>query len=43
MPTYYLISAPPMGLTGCSRWDLAALVGSGSNEVPIYHMPATAT
>jgi len=39
VPTYYLIQcATYMGLTGCSRWDLAALVGSGSGELPIYHM-----
>lgn len=39
VPTYYLIQCVTyMGLTGCSRWDLAALVGSGSGELPIYHM-----
>lgn len=39
VPTYYLIQcAAYMGLTGCSRWDLAALVGSGAGELPIYHM-----
>lgn len=39
VPTYYLIQcATYMGLTGCSRWDLAALVGSGAGELPIYHM-----
>lgn len=39
VPTYYLIQcATYMGLTNCSRWDLAALVGSGAGELPIYHM-----
>lgn len=39
VPTYYLIQcATYMGLTGCSRWDLAALVGSGAGDLPIYHM-----
>lgn len=39
VPTYYLIQCVAyMGLTGCSRWDLAALVGSGAGELPIYHM-----
>lgn len=39
VPTVYLIqSATYMGLTGCSRWDLAALVGSGSDDLKIYHL-----
>lgn len=39
VPTYYLIQcATYMGLTGCRRWDLAALVGSGAGDLPIYHM-----
>lgn len=39
VPTVYLIqSVTYMGLTGCRRWDLAALVGSGAGELPIYHM-----
>ena len=39
VPTSYLIqSVTYMGLTGCRRWDLAALVGSGAGELPIYHM-----
>jgi putative phage-type endonuclease len=41
VPTGYLIQTTTyMGLTGCRRWDLAALVGSGSGDsaLPIYHM-----
>lgn len=39
VPTVYLIQVNTyMGLTGCSRWDLAALVGSGSDDLKVYHM-----
>lgn len=39
VPTIYLIqSATYMGLTGCSRWDLAALVGAGADDLKIYHL-----
>ena len=39
VPTGYLVQvAAYMGLTGCSRWDLAALVGSGSDDLKIYHL-----
>lgn len=39
VPTVYLIqTATYMGLTGCQRWDLAALVGSGSDPLKVYHM-----
>lgn len=39
VPTMYLIQcAGYMGLTGCSRWDLAALIGSGAQPLAIYHM-----
>ncbi len=39
VPVIYLIqSGTYMGLTNCSRWDLAALVGSGAGDLPIYHL-----
>ncbi len=38
VPTYYLIQVVGyMGLTGCARWDLAALVGSGAGDLLIYN------
>jgi putative phage-type endonuclease len=39
VPTYYLIQCVGyMGLTGCARWDLAALVGAGVGDLMIYNL-----
>lgn len=39
VPTVYLIQTTAyMGLTNCSRWDLAALVGAGADDLKIYHL-----
>lgn len=37
-PMYLIQCAAYMGLTGCSRWDLAALIGSGAAPLAIYHL-----
>lgn len=39
VPAIYLIqSAIYIALTGCPRWDLAALIGSGAAPLAIYHI-----
>ncbi|MBR0568388.1 YqaJ viral recombinase family protein [Azoarcus sp. L1K30] len=39
VPTSYMIQcATYMSLTNCSRWDLAALIGSGAAPLAIYHL-----
>ena len=39
VPAGYLIQcATYMALTGCARWDLAALIGSGAKPLAIYHL-----
>lgn len=39
VPAGYLIQCTTyMALTGCPRWDLAALIGAGAKPLAIYHL-----